>query len=128
MSAPPPSIVHWHEGQGAIDRVERCLLSALMMTKHGRLACSGLTPGDFSSPGRRAVYEVVMSLKYPEPILVAREMERRGVPPPAGMHGWYTPVASLLDDGMWDQESIDEYVKAILAASAQRRAERRRST
>lgn len=126
MNSPPASVSHWYEDYGALDRVERCLLSALMAVPHSRMDCLTLTAADFSSPGRVAVYEAIMALRVPDPALVAAELERRRVPSPGRLPGWFTAISSLLDDGVWDELAVPDYVTAIKEASVVRRAEERR--
>lgn len=113
---------------GSIGAVESSLLGSLILAPYLRLGkhVAALKQEHFSSPVYGAVFEAVMRLRHPEAVLVANDLESRGVKHPQGSYGWGTVINSVLDDPLVEEEATEEAAKAVRAASVARAVAARR--
>lgn len=118
------------EPPSASALAERALLGSLLIDPFLWPLQAQLRPSDFGSHHRAAVLlamRAVNASRRPvdDLILVLAELERSGVAPPAGK-GWAESLASLLDgDYLAEESRVQEYVRVIREAAAERRAARR---
>lgn len=104
------------------SRVERALVGALLIEPRLRPMCSRLLPSHFTSDSAGKLWKELMTMKYPDAVLLCHAMETAAVLPPMGYMGWPTYMGSCLDDAACvDSESIGEYVGVILAEAALRK-------
>lgn len=110
------------------DRAERALLGVLLLDgRPGLELCGRLRAEDFRSPHRGAVLTAMRKLAFREEpvdaLTVADALEKGKVPAPASP-GWYTAIASLLDDqtiGAADHGSVRSYARIVAEGSLYRR-------
>lgn len=98
-----------HTTGSTVAAVELEFLGTLMVCPTLRLSrkVEELKPEHFSAPYLGETFRSIMALKHPEAVLVAHNLESRGIKPPQGSYGWGAVLSAMLDDTLVEDDAVD---------------------
>lgn len=102
-------------------RVERALIGSVLCDPRLRKRCGKLLPSHFTGAAVGLLWKELMTMKYPDAVLLYHAMETSVSLPPPGDVGWATFIAHCLEDACPIEECVDEYIDVIRAEAALRK-------